>query len=240
MTPELAGRVVAVTGTSQGIGAGIVECCLGAGASVLGVSRRGSGGPPESDAYLHLALDITDDGAPPAVLEAAVQRFGRVDALVNNAGLLISADCWELADEDWDRMFAINLTAPFLLSQAFARRWRDEDAEGTIVNICSIESEVGWADPPQAGYAATKGALLSLTRALALDLADLGVRCVAIGPGVIATEMAGDSGLISRRIPLGRFGTPAEIGDATVFLISDQARYVTGEILFVDGGYRLP
>jgi len=137
-------------------------------------------------------------------------------------------------------LLAVNLTAPFLLAQAFGRHWRDGGSGGTVVNICSVESDIGWADPPQAGYATTKGALLALTRGIAYDLAELGIRCVAIGPGVIETEMAVGASAVTGRIPLGRLGTPEEIGDAVVFLASDRARYVTGEILYVDGGYKLP
>jgi NAD(P)-dependent dehydrogenase (short-subunit alcohol dehydrogenase family) len=235
----LDGMVVVVTGTSQGIGVGIVRRCLDAGASVLGISRRG-GEVMAADRHAEIELDITGPGAAEALLAEALARFGRVDGLVNNAGTLVSADCWEIDDEDWDTMVAVNLTAPFLLSQAFSRHWQGAGSRGTIVNICSVESEIGWRSPPQAGYAATKGALLSLTRVLAYDLADAGIRTVAIGPGVIASEMAADPS-VADRIPLGnRFGTPDEIGDAAVFLLSDRARYVTGEILFVDGGYRLP
>jgi NAD(P)-dependent dehydrogenase (short-subunit alcohol dehydrogenase family) len=239
MMADLAGKVVVVTGTSQGIGVGIVERCLDAGASVLGVSRRG-GDVTLADRHSELELDLAREGASGVVLQAALDRFGRVDGLVNNAGALVSANCWEIEDEDWDSMAAVNLTAPFLLAQAFARHWREGRIEGTVVNICSVESEIGWKDPPQAGYAATKGALLSLTRAMAIDLAPDGIRAVAIGPGVIATEMAADDS-VARKIPLGhRFGTPAEIGDAAVYLLSDRARYITGAILYVDGGYRLP
>lgn len=235
----LDGRVVVVTGTSRGIGAGIVTRCLEAGASVLGVSRHAEDGR-RFERHAELPLDLTSEGAAETVLETALDRFGRADALVNNAGSLVSANCWEIDDGDWDAMVALNVTAPFLLSQAFARNWRDAGIHGTVVNVCSVESEIGWRDPPQAAYAATKGALHGLTRVLAYDLADAGIRAVAIGPGVIGTEMSGDESVIGRKIPLGnRFGTPEEIGDATVFLLSEGASYITGEILYVDGGYRL-
>lgn len=240
---QLQGRVVAVTGTSRGVGVGIVERLLDAGASVLGVSRTGvTPGIAPGDRFAELALDVTAPDAPAAVADAAHAAFGRYDGLVNNAALLRYADCWEQSDEDVDAMLAVNLTAPFRLAQEAARRWVAEGVRGVVVNICSVESEVGWAHPGQAVYAATKGGLLGVTRALALDLARHGIRVCAVGPGSVETEMAAPPSDDARaRIPLGqRFARPAEIGDAVVFLLSDRAAYVTGEILYVDGGYLLP
>ena len=240
--PTLDGQVVVVTGASRGIGEGIVARCLEAGARVLGVSRSG-GGPAGADSrdYSSLELDVTDADAPERLLAAALDVHDRVDALVNNAGILISEPCWEQTDEQWDAMFGVNVTAPFLLSQRFARHWVTEKRSAAILNVCSIESEIGWKSPPQAAYAASKGAMLGLTRALALDLSSHGIRVVAIGPGVIDTGLATpEREDVERRIPLDhRFGEPEEIGDAAVFLLSDRASYITGEILFVDGGYQL-
>jgi NAD(P)-dependent dehydrogenase (short-subunit alcohol dehydrogenase family) len=237
---ELEGRVVIVTGASRGIGAGIARRCLDEGACVLGVSR--TAGPLEGeDRYRGLTMDLGADRAGAQVMPAALNAFGRVDALVNNAGVLHSAPCWQQSDEEWDAMVSLNVTAPFLLAQRFARYCRAAAHAGTVVNICSVESDVAWKSPPQAGYAASKGALLGLTRALALDLAEHHIRVVAIGPGVIDTGMATPQRAATERlIPLGhRFGTPEEIGEAVVFLLSARADYITGEIVYVDGGYRL-
>ena len=239
----LGGQVAVVTGTSQGIGAGIAAALVGAGASVVGVSRRpiaprGLG----AGSFLAVEADVTSDSGPEIALAGALDRFGRVDALVNNAGIHRSAPCWEQSDEDFDAMFDVNVTAPFRFSQTFARHWVDNRQRAAILNLCSVESDVGWLDPPQAVYAATKGALLGLTRALALDLSRFGIRCVAVGPGAIDTGMSEDDrSATEARIPLdNRYGLPSDIGDAAVFLLSDAARYITGEILYVDGGYRLP
>ena len=239
----LGGRVVVVTGTSQGIGAGIATAIVKAGASVVGVSRRpivprGLG----AGTFLAVEADVTSDGGPEIALASAIDRFGRVDALVNNAGIHRSAPCWEQSDDDFDDMFDVNVTAPFRFSKAFAQHWVDNQQQAVILNLCSVESDIGWLDPPQAVYAATKGALLGLTRAFALDLSRHGIRCVAVGPGAIDTGMSEDDrSETEARIPLGnRYGSTGEIGDAAVFLLSDAARYVTGEILYVDGGYRLP
>jgi NAD(P)-dependent dehydrogenase (short-subunit alcohol dehydrogenase family) len=200
---------------------------------VFGVSRTGG-------EAVRLTCDLTERNAPERVLAAALDACGRVDALVNNAGLLLEGNCWEQADEDVDAMVALNLTVPFLLSGAVAGHWVKEKQVGTIVNVCSIESRVGWADPPQAAYAATKGGLLGLTRAQALELAPHGIRAVAVGPGAIATAMTPEMPESEKAIPLGgRPGTPEDVGDVVAFLLSDAARYVTGEIVYVDGGYLL-
>jgi len=225
--------VAIVTGASRGIGQGIAQRLAAAGWEVFGVSRTGGEG-------VDLQCDLTAPDAPERLLAATLDAHGRVDALVNNAGLLLEGSCWEQPDEDVDAMVAINLTAPFLLSQVVAGRWVKEGVAGTIVNVCSIESQVGWADPPQAAYAATKGGLLGLTRAQALELAPHGIRAVAVGPGAIATAMTPDSPELAQAIPLGgRPGTPDDVGDAVAFLVSDAARYLTGGIVYVDGGYLL-
>jgi NAD(P)-dependent dehydrogenase (short-subunit alcohol dehydrogenase family) len=231
----LADRVAIVTGASRGIGRGIAQRLTAAGARVLGVSRTRA----RDAAWAQCRCDITAPDAPERVLGAALDAYGRADALVNNAGLLLTGACWELEDEAIDAMLALNLTAPFRLAQALGRHWVGHDQAGTIVNVCSVESLVGWVDPPQSVYAATKGGLLGLTRALALELAPHGIRAVAVGPGIIAAGMTPEESDAARAIPLGRLGTPAEIGDAVAFLISDAARYITGEIVYVDGGYLL-
>jgi NAD(P)-dependent dehydrogenase (short-subunit alcohol dehydrogenase family) len=253
--------VAIVTGTSRGIGLGIARRLTAAGTQVFGVAR----GTGEA---VQMQCDLCAPGAAERVLAAALEAHGRVDALVNNAGLLLEDDCWAQSDADVEAMVALNLTAPFLLAQAVARHWVSEApagstngaarglrqgaggseeaagrpaaraASGAILNVCSVESQVGWASPPHAVYAATKGGLLGLTRALALELAPHGIRVVAVGPGPTATAMTPDMPELATAIPLG--GRPAtldEIGDVVSFLVSDAARYMTGEIVYVDGGY---
>jgi NAD(P)-dependent dehydrogenase (short-subunit alcohol dehydrogenase family) len=191
--------------------------------------------------YAGVRVDVRSPSAAEELLAAVLARFGRVDALVNNAGVLATANCWEQDDRGLDEMLSTNLFAPFMLSQRFAAHWAQTGDPGTIVNICSLESERAWASPPQAGYAATKGGLLGLTRSLALSLARYRIRVVAIAPGIVESEMTGpDRQSIEARIPFGhRLTSATEIGDAAVWLISDEAAHVTGEMVFVDGGYKL-
>jgi NAD(P)-dependent dehydrogenase (short-subunit alcohol dehydrogenase family) len=239
MTADLEGKVVVVTGTSRGIGAGIAERLIAAGAKVFGVSRTPAA-TFDGDAFAQIECDLLSCDMPEIVLDEALAAFTRVDALVNNAGVLIEGACWEQTDAELDAMVELNLTAPFRLSQRFAAHWVAQRAGGVVVNVCSIESQVAWATPPQAAYATTKGGLLGLTRALALELAPQGIRVVAVGPGVIATAMTPDIEECTNAIPLGRrLGAPEEIGELTAFLISDAASYITGEIVYADGGYLL-
>lgn len=233
----LDGRVAIVTGASRGIGAGIAARLIAAGARVLGVSRTRA--RVDGEAFVQIECDVTAPDAPERVLAGALDAFGRVDALVNNAGLLVEGPCWEQDDAALDATLALNLTAPFRLAQRVAAHWAARGEPGVVVNVCSVESQVAWSRPPHAAYAASKGGLLGLTRAMALELAERSIRVVALGPGIVATEMTGE-GAQYGAIPLGhRLGTPEEMGEVAVFLISDAAAYVTGEIVYADGGYLL-
>jgi NAD(P)-dependent dehydrogenase (short-subunit alcohol dehydrogenase family) len=231
----LEGRTVVVTGTSRGIGSAIVASLLQAGANVVAVSRSGTVPAVEAERILSVTCDVRADEAPEKIFASALSRFGRIDGLVNNAAIISFVNCWEQSDQDWDALFATNLTAPFRLSQWIARHWRDKGHAGTIVNICSVESEIVFH--LQAGYASTKGGLLGLTRAMARELAPLGIRVVAIGPGIIDTGMTPPRPEDTDRIPMHRLGKTDEVGDVVVLALSDLARYITGTIIYVDGGY---
>ena len=230
----LAGRTAIVTGTSRGIGRALALGIAAAGANVVAVSRGEA--TPEADEHIHsVRCDVRALEAPNIILDAALTAFGRIDALVNNAGIIHFATPLQQTDEEWDETIATNLTAPFRLSQRLANHWAAQKQPGIVVNLCSVESDIAFHDQP--AYAASKGGLLGLTRAMALELAPLGIRVLAIGPGVIDTGMTPPRSEDLERIPMHRLGTPEEVADAVVLLLSPLARYATGSILYLDGGY---
>jgi NAD(P)-dependent dehydrogenase (short-subunit alcohol dehydrogenase family) len=177
-------------------------------------------------------------------LAATQAAFGRLDGLVNNAGIFKAAPLLEITEEDWDAVLDVNLKGHFLVGQAVARVLVDNPGtqRGAIVNMSSVNSVL--TIPTIASYNASKGAINQLTRVMALALAERGVRVNAVAPGTIATELARAAVLTSdeararimTRTPMKRLGEPSEIADVVAFLLSDAASYITGEIVFVDGG----
>jgi glucose 1-dehydrogenase len=175
--------------------------------------------------------DLADREAPRRLVEQTVAAFGRLDVLVNNAGLTLSKPALDLTAEDFDSVFSVDVRGAFLASQAAARAMEEG---GVIVNITSVHEHV--PRPGFAVYAPAKAALGMLTRSLALELAPK-IRVVAVAPGVIATERnKEDAERLAPEVPLGRAGTPEEVAAVVAFLISDEARYVTGVSYLVDGG----
>ena len=176
-----------------------------------------------------------------AALTATLAAFGRVHGLVNNAGIFRAADFLDIAEADWDAVIAVNLKGSFLVAQALARHMAAQGG-GAVVNMSSVNGTL--AIPGIASYNASKGGIDQLTRAMALALADHGIRVNAVAPGTIATELAQQAVLTSdeararimSRTPLRRLGEPEEIAEVVAFLLSDAASYMTGEIVFVDGG----
>lgn len=230
-----------VTGSSRGLGAAIAARLMADGYHVVGVSRRGSPdltGPGFTD----LRADLSDPHVRDNLVDNVLDQGHRVTVLVNNAGAIAYSPCWELPPETLEELVSINLTAPFVLGRDLGRHWLQHDQRGTVVNICSIESEVAWQDPPQAGYAVTKGGLVGLTRAMAYDWAGAGIRVNGVAPGIIRTDCAPpDDEALKRRVPLqNRLGRPEDVAGVVAFLCSADASYMTGEIVYVDGGYRLP
>jgi NAD(P)-dependent dehydrogenase (short-subunit alcohol dehydrogenase family) len=242
----LGDRCVVVTGAGRGIGRGIARLLASRGAAVVLVSRTTHelddlAGEVAAAGGRALAVpgDVTDPQLPVRILTQADAAFGAVHGLVNNAGVDRFAPIWDQTDQHFDEVVATNLTGPFLLSQHFARYWTARGIGGVIVNVTSVEAEVAF--PDQAPYAATKGGLAQLTKTLALELAHAGIRVNAVGPGVTETEMTPDRERerAADRIPMGRLATPEEVGRAVAFLLGEDAAYVTGTTLYVDGGFLL-
>ena len=242
------GKVALVTGAAQGIGLACAERLLAEGAQVALLDRDGAAAQAQADRLgpgaMALAADLAGltSGAATALVAQVVDRFGRLDVLVNNAGVIRLQPFLDFDPAAFDMMMDVNVRAPMVLSQAAARAMIGQGAGGAIVNLSSVTAELG--APQAAGYAASKGAMRQLTRVMALELAPHGIRVNAVGPGTIATDMAAQAVLgnpdtrrtILSRTPIGRLGAPDEISKAVSFLASDEASYIIVQTVYVDGG----
>lgn len=241
---RLDGKVALITGSTRGLGFAMAEAMIAAGAHVV-VNGRDEAAVDEAVAALGeaasgLAFDVADTAAAIAAVDAVVDRHGHIDILVNNAGINRRAPIEEFGRDDWRSVLEVNLDAPFALAQAAARHMTAA-GYGRIVNTASVMGTV--ARPTIAAYVTSKAGLTGMTKALAVELAPHGVTVNAVGPGYVATEMntalVNDpqfNRIVIDRTPVGRWGTPAEIAAAVLFLASDEASYVTGQTLLVDGG----
>jgi len=241
---SLTGRVALVTGASRGIGRAIATRLAGCGALVLAAARgdnargtvesiRAAGGLAEL-----VALDVTDAAACEAAVSGAVAQHGSIDVLVNNAGITRDQLMLRMKREDWDAVLATNLTSAYTLTQA-ALKPMIRQRRGRIICISSVVGQSGNAG--QANYAASKAGLIGFAKAVALEVASRNVTVNVVAPGMIETDMTQAIGEKAResflgRIPLGRLGTADEVAAAVAFLASDEAAYITGQVLAVNGG----
>jgi 3-oxoacyl-[acyl-carrier protein] reductase len=238
---SLDGKVALVTGGSRGIGAAISRELAKAGAKVALNYRAGQEAADEVAGEIG-GLAVRADVSKPEEVQALIERvegeFGDIDALVNNAGVTRDTLIARMTDDDWQTVIDTNLRGTFNTSRAVSRKMLRRRA-GSIVNLSSVVGVHG--NPGQANYAASKAGIIGLTKALARELGSRGVRVNAIAPGYISTELTDvlndeQRGLILQNTPLGRLGEPEDVARAVRFLCSDEAAFITGDVLLVDGG----
>ena len=241
---NLSGRVVFVTGASRGIGKQIALKCAKAGATVVACAREDhafsvaqeinvAGGTAEA-----ISLDVTDGDSVMAAVKVALDRFRRIDVLVNNAGIVRDQILIRMKPDEWDDVIATNLTSAFTCVRAVLRpmlkqRW------GRVINIGSVVGQSG--NSGQINYAASKAGLVGFTKALAREVASRGITVNIVAPGMIETDMTADLGQQARTalessIPMGRLGLPEDVAGAVCFLASLEASYITGQVINVNGG----
>jgi len=245
---RLDGKVAIVTGAARGLGQGMAVGLAEAGASVLGVdvisplddtraAVEASGGR-----FFELQVDLSDPAAAGKILEAAREKLGGFDILLNNAGIIRRHPAHEFPIEDWDAVMSINLRGLFLLTQAFGKALIEEKRGGKVINICSMLSFSGGVFV--APYTASKSAVAGITRLLGNEWAQYGINVNGIAPGYMATDntapLRADPGRnreILSRVPMDRWGTPQDLQGTVVFLASSASDYITGTIVRVDGGW---
>ena len=251
-------RVAVITGAAQGIGAACASAFADEGARVVVADINEVGGTAlvrdiaaAGGMAIFCKADVGDKREAERLIAHAVENFGRLDVLVNNAGIAHAAEFVDLAEEDFDRVLRVNLKGAFLCGQAAVRQMLAQppraDAgatreRGVVINMSSVNAVLAIAN--QVPYTVSKGALNQLTKAMAIGLAPKGIRVVGIGPGSIATELLKTAVLtneaaknrILARTPIGRLGEPEEVARVAVFLASDDASYLTGTTLYPDGG----
>ncbi len=241
---KLSQKVAIVTGATQGIGLACAQRLLAEGAKVMLVDIKQEGEQVAAtlgEQARFFAADVSQKADVDAMVAATIAQFGRIDILVNNAGVTCAADFLDVTEEDFDRVMRINLKSMFLCGQAAAREMVKQQS-GCIINMSSVNAEL--AIPNQVPYVVSKGAINQLTKVMSLNLVTHGIRVNGIGPGTILTELAKKAVMASpesrqtilSRTPMGRCGEPEEVASIAAFLASDDASYMTGQTIYVDGG----
>ena len=243
MDGELKGSVAVVTGGSRGIGRAVGEALAEAGARVAVLARNEDGARGAADGFpgkghSGYACDVADGQAVRDVLGRVEEDAGPVDILVNNAGVARDNLLMRMKEEEWDQVMSVNLKGAYHTTSAVARGMMKRRS-GAIINVSSVVGLSGNAG--QANYAASKAGLLGFTKSVAREFAGRGIRCNAVAPGYIETDMTAELGEeaareLADRIPMGRLGSPEDVAGAVRFLAGPHARYITGQVLTVDGG----
>lgn len=245
--PDLRGKAAIVTGASRGIGRAIALRLAAAGALVVAGARADHAEPVAREietaggTATAVSLDVTSTASISAMVQTALERLGRIDVLVNNAGIVRDQLLLRMKPEEWDAVISTNLTAAFVCCRTVLRPMLKQRS-GRIVNIGSVVGRTG--NPGQANYAASKAGLEGFTRSLALEVASRGITANVVAPGMIETDMTAALDERARealggRIPMGRLGTADDVAAAVCFLASDEASYITGQVVGVNGGMYL-
>jgi len=246
---DLTEKTALVTGSARGIGRAIATTMAKAGADVLVNDLKAEDCETTAKMVRDLgrqahvtAGDISSEADVRNMIQNGVERFGKIDILVNNAGIVGRKPIFDTEERDWDRMIEVNLKGTFLCSKFVATKMRELGVKGRIVNISSIMGEV--ALPPRPAYCASKGGIIALTRDLAAELAPYGINVNSVAPGWVETDLTanyfsqkGVHEYLIERIPLGRFCQPEEVANVVCFITSELGKYITGQVIFVDGGW---
>lgn len=239
---KLENKVAVVTGASSGIGRAIAEKFVSEGASVVFSDVNESDVGRFNDKAIFVKCDVSKSGDVDNLVKACLDKFGKVDIMVNNAGIGSTGDALTMDDDVWHKTIEINLSGVFYGIRSAGRTMKEKGIKGSIINMTSILGSVGFNGA--LAYCASKGGVGQLTKSGALDLAPLGIRVNAIAPGFIKTHMTEGvqedpnlSKLIDSMTPLGYMGEPDDIANAALYLASEDSKYVTGSILYVDGGW---
>jgi 3-oxoacyl-[acyl-carrier protein] reductase len=243
---ELTDRVALITGGARGLGRAIAVRLATQGADVAFLDLADPSTAAETTAgvealgrrALFVPGSVTDPEACRAAVDATIETFGRIDILVNNAGITRDTLIMRMTDDAWGRVLEVNLFGAFYMTRAVLRPML-RARRGRIVNVSSVSGQAG--QEGQANYSSSKAGLIGLTKATAREVASRGITCNAVAPGFVVTDLTRDlpealQKVLLERTPLGRFGQPEEIASAVAFLVSDEAAFITGQVLAIDGG----
>lgn len=245
---RLSGKVALISGTARGIGKAIALRYADEGCRLVlcdlnleGVNETAEEARPKGVEVITSQTDVTNRNQVQAMIDQAVETFGSINIVVNNAGIFFNSAFEETTDDQWNQMMNVNVYGVFLVTQLVIRHWLDKEIPGTVVNLASISAAIAFKD--SSAYCASKAAVASMTRCIAYEYGPRGIRANSMAPGIINTSMLPDMDDANRwaneKIPMRRMGLPDDVADLAVFLGSDESRYITGDMIFVDGGWML-